>query len=221
LLAATAVLVLLAVLPALLDASHGRGGTARAQPDPTATSTATPTATPIPGVTPIAGYAPYVDGGDGFLVQYPVAWSCVPSHPGIECFDDAQDFKVQVQLPGNWTQANTGTDPNDASVWVDYALSSIADLPGYQRVANPPAPGTFGGATWQTGAAVVGMQQSDGSNATPAGSDVRIRVQVYATVHDSRPYIIALYAADDQFGDGVNRYFQPMLNSFQFLPAGS
>jgi hypothetical protein len=217
---AAVLLVLLAVLPALLDASHSHGGTARAQPGPTATATAT--ATPIPGLTPIAGYTPYVDRTDGFIIQYPNVWSCAPSHPGVECIDspDAQNYKLQVQLPGNWTQANTGSDPNDASVWVDYALSAFSDTPGYQRVPNPPEPGAYGGATWRAGAAVISVQQSSDPNATPSGPPVRIRVQVYATVHDERPYIIALYAADDQFGDGVNRYFQPMLNSFQFLPAG-
>lgn len=216
--------LLLMLLPALLNGSHNPAGAERALP----TATVVPTATPLPSPTAMAGYQPLVDSEDGFVIQFPLAWSCSPSNPGVDCIDspDAQNYRLQVQLPGGWTGANTGKDPNDASVWVNYALSAFSDVPGrtYERLPDTGQTTTIGGVAWQSGAAVVGMEpDTDSSNATPTPTQppVRIHVQVYATVYGGKPYIIALYAADDQFAAGTQRYFQPMLNSFAFLPQGS
>jgi hypothetical protein len=220
------IVILLALLPTVLNASHNPAGAERARPTQTPLP---PTATPSP--TAMLGYAPLVDGADGFVVQRPLGWTCSRSNPGIDCIDspDAQNFRLQVQLPGKWTGADAGADPNDASVWVEYALGAFSDVPGrtYERVPGPLSPATFGGATWQTGAAIIGMEDDNSSDqsvtpsATPAAPLVRIRVQVYATVHGAKPYIIALYAADDQFSGGSSQYFQPMLQSFAFLSDGN
>ena len=48
-----------------------------------------------------------------------------------------------------------------------------------------------------------------------------IRVEVYATVYNGRPYIITLLASDDRFAAGAIEFFQPMLQSYEFLPNGS
>jgi len=216
------VVVLLALLPAMLNASHNPAGAQRARP----TATSSPTTASSPTAMP--GYQPLVDREDGFIIQHPLDWSCSASNPGVDCIDspDAQNYRLQVQLPGNWTGADTGPDPNDASVWVDYALGAFSDVPGrtYERVPSPSRPATFGGATWQSGVAIIGMEQDNpptptsGTVAASPVPQVRIRVQVYATVHDTKPYIIALYAADDHFSTGNSLYFQPMLKSFAFLP---
>lgn len=220
-----AIVVLVALLPTLLNASHNPVNATRAR----ATATPQPP-TPIPSPTAIPGYRPLVDSSDGFVIQRPLAWSCSPSHPGVDCIDspDAQTYRFQVQLPGDWTGADA-TSSNGGSAWVDYALSAFSDVPGrtFERVPVTGAPGSIGGETWQSGAAIIGIEQpgaSDGSggasaaSTTPTPTEVRIRVQVYATVHDGTPFIIALYAADDTFSTGSNLYFQPMLQSFAFLP---
>lgn len=215
-------LLLLALLPALLNASHHSVGAVSAPP----TATLMPTATPLSVPTAMPGYQPLVDSTDGFVIQYPLAWTCSTSNPGIDCMDSpsAQNYRLQVQLPGGWTGADTGKNPDDASVWVDYALSAFSDVPGrtYQRLADANQSAVIGGVIWQGGAAVVGIEPDNASNeatATPTQPLALIRVQVYATLYSNRPYIIALYAANDQFDAGSARYFQPMLNSFAFLPA--
>jgi hypothetical protein len=216
-----AIVILFALMPTLLNSSHNPAGAERAR----ATATPRPS-TAAPSPTSMPGYQPLVDNADGFVIQYPLAWACAPSNPGVDCIDspDAQNYRLQVQLPGRWTGANTGADPNDASVWVDYALGAFSDVPGrtYERAPGPAQAATFGGATWQSGAAIItiGMDQ-DNPPGQPNGQQVRIRVQVYATVHTSQPYIIALYAADDHFSAGSSLYFQPMLKSFAFLSNGA
>ena len=219
-------LLLLALLPALLNASHHNAGAVSAPP----TATAVPTATPLPSPTAMPGYQPLVDSADGFVIQYPLTWTCSSSNPGVDCIDSPteQNYRVQVQLPGSWTGADTGHNAGDASVWVDYALSAFSNVPGrtYQRLSDANRSVAFGGVTWSSGAALVGIEP-DGSNgsadatATPTPPLVLIRVQVYATLYNNHPYIIALYAAKDQFSSGMSRYFQPMLNSFAFLPDDS
>ncbi len=220
------IVVLLGLLPALLNGSHDPANATSAR------STATPQPpTPIPSPTAMPGYQPLVDNADGFIIQYPLAWSCASSNPGVDCIDspNAQTYRLQVQLPSAWTGADTSADPNSGASWVDYALSAFTNVPGrsYTRIPGPSQPTIFGGATWQSGAAIIGIEPSNSSggsgdqSATPTSQAVRIRVQVYATVHDTKPYIIALYAADDQFATGSDLYFQPMLRSFAFLPDGN
>jgi hypothetical protein len=217
-----AVVALLVLLPALLSANRNAADATRARP------TATPQPpTPVPSPTALPGYQPLVDATDGFVIQYPLAWSCAPSNPGVDCIDspDAQTFRLQVQLPSNWSSADVA-DPTSGAAWVDYALSAFSDVPGrtFQRVpvTNPPA--SIGGATWQSGAAIVGIEQPGASGGsgeaspTPVPQEVRIRVQVYATVHNGTPFVIAVYAADDKFAAGSSQYFQPMLRTFAFLP---
>jgi hypothetical protein len=59
------------------------------------------------------------------------------------------------------------------------------------------------------------------ADASTSAPQTRIRVQVYATVYNGRPYIINLFAADDRFSAGLTQFFNPMLQSFAFLPQGS
>lgn len=224
--AACSALLLLALLPTLLNTSRHNAGATSAPP----TATTVPTATPLPSPTAMPGYQPLVDGADGFVIQYPLTWTCSSSNPGVDCIDSPteQNYRLQVQLPGSWTGAATGKNANDASVWVDYALSAFSDVPGrtYQRLADANQTAVIGGVTWSGGAAVVGIEP-DGSSgnadatATPTAPLVLIRVQVYATLYNNRPYIIALYAANDQYTTGSSHYFQPMLNTFAFLPSGN
>src|SRR5262249_41685936 len=157
------------------------------------------TPTPLPSPTAAPGYQLFVDGADGFMIQHPLAWSCAASNPGVDCSDnpDEQTYRLQVQLPGDWTSAPLGANPNDASVWVDYALGASEDQPGRTFERGPGGSGdtTIGGEKWRGGAAIIDMTPTGGATPTAGTTPVRIRVQVYATVRDDRPYVIALYAA--------------------------
>jgi hypothetical protein len=204
----------LALIPTALNANQNQVSAQHAQP------TATATATPASTATAIAGYTPFVDSADGFALQYPVAWSCSASNPGVDCIDspDTQSYRLQVQVPGDWTSADTGGDPNDSAAWVNFALSAFSDVPGrtYERLPGSSSV-TIGGTKWQGGAAIISMEQATSATVTPSAAPVRIHIQVYATVHNNKPYIIALYAEDERFSSGTKQYFQPMLNSFAFL----
>lgn len=207
---AGAVLLLCALLLLIADgkASTATPGSARVHP----TTTRAPTATPSPFPTPAAvpGFKVYFDRGEHFYVQYPLSWEAKQANPGIQFDDDPNvpNFIVQVLQPGDATTAGPTNDPNDPSVWVHYELirlesiyqSSFSELPG-------PAPAVhFGGALWQSGVARL------------SDNTTNIRVQIYATVYDGTPYIINLLATEDRFADGVRAYFDPMLQSFTFLP---
>jgi len=108
------------------------------------------------------------------------------------------------------------------------------------------APTTIGGATWQCGAGydVVGVTptptttpgasptatpratpsagptQTPGSTAPASGCSTGscLQVVVLATVYHGKPYIISLLSSSDRFEAGDIEFFQPMLNSFAFLP---
>jgi hypothetical protein len=92
-------------------------------------------------------------------------------------------------------------------------MQSFANLyaGNFQQDAGPLPAATFAGSTWQTGRGVISDQVGQVSQAS-------IRVQVYATIYQGKPYIISLYAADGTFSVADTVYFQPMRESFEFLP---
>jgi hypothetical protein len=195
----------------VVSGEPGSGGaSSRAHLQPTAAPTATLTPSPAPSVT--AGFTLYVDDAAGFQISYPTVWSASPTHPGVE-FDDSsstQSYLVQV-LP---TDASTVPDTSDATSaaasLVDLELSGVELKWGsanFQRLEGPIPPAAIGGQTWQSGIALIGPPTA------------RIRIQVYATIYNGKPFVITLGALDELFARGQQQYFQPMLASFTFLPA--
>lgn len=215
-------LALLALLLPGLISSNGRRPAAQIQP-----TQAQPTATASPTPTLIPGFQFVADTEDGFTLQAPKDWTCAETNPGIECRDDADapNYKAQVQLPGDWTVLGGQPSGDDASPWVNYALNAFSETPGqvFERVPGPTSVVTINGVRWQTGGGLISVDTSSG-NATGSGGTptatppIHIRVQVYATIHNDKPYLIALYSTDEQFASATDRYFQPMLRSFQFIP---
>ncbi|WIG57814.1 MAG: hypothetical protein OJF49_000559 [Ktedonobacterales bacterium] len=208
--------LLLALALVLPLADSGRTTTtrqARAESTPTATLAPTPTATVVPTPTPMPGFQVYIDRSEEFVIQYPETWTSSPASPGIE-FDDNPNtlgYIVQVLLPGDATTAGQTSDPDDATVWVRYELNTLASKwqGNYQELTGPSPAAYFGGATWQTGVALLSVNGTS------------VRVQIYATVYQGKPYIINLLATQEKFATGVAIYFTPMLQSFQFLPSNA
>lgn len=186
--------------------TQGKAGPTAA---PTATVTPTPTATVMPTPTAMPGFQVYMDSGQDILLQYPASWTVTPTHPGTQFQNDPKNatFEASIGLPSPDALNSQGSDSADAGAWVDYELNSLATFYGeqFQRVAGPTPAVTFGSAQWQTGIGYIGAGQS------------RVQVKVYATVHNGRPVILNLLAADSAFAFAEEDYFNPMLQSFTFL----
>jgi hypothetical protein len=182
---------------------------------PTATTVPTATATAIPTPTIRSGFQIFIDTSDGFLLQYPVGWTHRLSNPGAEFTDDAVNttFEMQVLLPSDSAAAGLSGNPNDPTSWVNFAMQSFATqyASDFQQDAGPLPAATFAGATWQTARGLISDQMSQ----------VSIQVQVYATIYQGKPYIISLYAAAGVFSLADRVYFQPMLQSYVFLPVAA
>ncbi len=207
-----AIVALLACTVVLLLAD---GGASTASPDrarahPTATLVPTSTPSPLPTPTAELGFKVYLDRAERFYVQYPLSWEAKQTNPGIQFDDDpsAPNFIVQVLQPGDATTAGTTSDPNDPSVWVTYELNRLASIyqSSFSRLPGPASAAHFGGTLWQSGVARL------------TDNTTNIRVQIFATVYNGTPYIINLLATEDRFAAGVRAYFDPMLQSFTFLP---
>jgi hypothetical protein len=168
---------------------------------------------PTPTLRP--GFQLFIDNADGFLLQYPDRWAHRLSNPGADFSDDAVNptFKMQVLLPSNSAAAGLSGDPNDPAAWVSFAMQSFASsyAGNFQQDAGPLPAATFAGSTWQTGRGLISDQVGQ-------AGQVSIRVQVYATIYQGKPYIISLYAADGTFNIADTVYFRPMRESFEFLP---
>lgn len=205
--AAMAGCVLFATLLLLFtDAGRTTAGVGKARATPTARPS--PTATAISSPTAMLGFKVYTDVPDGFIIQYPSTWQLSSPSPTIE-FDDSKNdssYAVQVIIPNDATPPGSGGDPGAASAWVQYAIDQLATVAGTVQQETGPIPSkVIGGEVWQSGIARISQGQTV------------IRVQVYATVHNGKPYIINLLAVDDRFIAGSEEFFDPMLSSFQFL----
>jgi hypothetical protein len=206
------VILLLVLIFFITDVGHITSAPATAhQKTPTATAVLTATPTAIPTPTTRSGFQNFIDTTDGFLVQYPVGWTHRLSNPGAEFTDDAVNttFEMQVLLPSDSAAAGLSGNPNDPTSWVNFAMQSFATqyARDFKQDAGPLPAATFAGATWQTARGLISDQMSQ----------VSIQVQVYATIYQGKPYIISLYAAAGVFSLADKVYFQPMLQSFEFL----
>ncbi|MFI5272038.1 MAG: hypothetical protein ACHQ4H_03270, partial [Ktedonobacterales bacterium] len=155
-------------------------------------------------------FTSYTDHTEHFFIQYPLNWEAQQTNPGIQFDDDpaAPSYIVQVLQPGDATSAGPATTPDDASVWVRYELNRLSNIyqSSFQELPGPAPEARFGGVLWQSGVAQLSDNQTN------------IRVQIFATVYHGTPYIINLLATQDKFASGVRAYFDPMLQSFTFLP---
>ena len=178
-------------------------------PSPTATATPTPTPSPtaIPTAAPDAGFSWCTSQctSEGFIVEYPNGWNQgqTSDKTGVEFLNPAQQdqyaaFKAPV------AQANS-----NASTLVDNDLQSgFSAQPGYVAPTSKSVT-TIGGETWTYAIAYYQLNSQ------------KERVEVFATIHSGKGYVIELQAADSQF-DAVNsQYFATMIGRFQFQQSTS
>ena len=208
------VLLLGALLLLLADAGPPSLAGGQAQTRPTATPSPSPTATLIPTATPNGGFQVYRDQADGFLIQYPIGWVSSPASPGIEFADDekAPEYIMQVLLPSNSAVPGLDGTDHDATTLVNYEMDRLASQwpqGAFSRVPGPVPTERIGGVTWQGATGLISSNQT------------RIRVQVYATLYQGKPYVINVLASDERYSLGNVEYFTTMLHSFVFLPPNS
>ncbi len=165
-------------------------------PSPSPSPTLAPTATPDAGFT----LCDTTCTSNGFSVEYPGGWSQKPTNDstGIHYINPSQlDEIAAFKTPGITTM--------NAGQLVNTDLNNFSSQQGY--IAPTPTPSsnaTIGGENWSY---QIAYYQS---------SVQIVRIEVYATVHQGKAYIIELQALDSQF-DAVNtQYFEKMLVRFQF-----
>ena len=173
-------------------------------PSPTAAPSPTPSPSPTltPTPTPDAGFAlcDITCTSNGFSVEYPSAWAQKPTtdSTGTQFTDPSQsDEFTSFKTPGITTM--------NAGQLVNNDLNNFSSLQGYNApTPTPSSNATIGGENWSYQIAYYQL-----NNQT-------VRIEVYATIHQGKAYIIELQALDSQF-DAVNtQYFERMLVRFQF-----
>lgn len=171
-------------------------------PSPTATPSPTPSPTLTPTSTPDTGFTlcNNICTSNGFSVEYPSSWSQSPTtdSTGTQFTNPSQtDELAAFKTPGMTSM--------DAGQLVNNDLSNFSTQPGY-TTPTPTASSnaTIGGENWSY---QIAYYQLNGQNT---------RIEVYATVHQGKAYIIELQAIDSNFDMVNTQYFERMLARFQF-----
>ncbi len=189
--------------------SH-QNATATSIPTPTLAPSLSPTATPSPTPSPTLAPTSTPDVGftfcnnictsNGFSVEYPSSWSQSPTtdSTGTQFTNPSQaDELAAFKTPGMTTM--------NAGQLVNNDLSNFSSQPGYTApTPTPSSNATIGGENWSY---QIAYYQLNGQTT---------RVEVYATVHQGKAYIIELQAIDSSFDMVNTQYFERMLAIFQF-----
>ncbi len=137
---------------------------------------------------------------NGFSVEYPGAWLQKPTSDST-----GTQFANPSQLDEFAAFKTPGITTMNAGQLVNSDLNNFSSQPGY--IAPTPTPSsnaTIGGENWSYQIAYYQLNSQTE------------RIEIYATVHQGKAYIIELQALDTQF-DAVNtQYFERMLVRFQF-----
>jgi hypothetical protein len=167
-------------------------------PSPSPTVTATTTPAPDPGF----AWCDVTCTSNGFSIEYPGAWLQKPTSDatGTQFTNPTQpDEFAAFKTPG----VTTAT----ADQLVSSDLNNFSSQPGYitpTPTSTTSLSTTIGGENWSYQTAYY---QLNGQTE---------RIQVYATVHQGKAYIIELQAPDAQFDSANTQYFEAMLGRFQF-----
>ena len=179
-------------------------------PSPTPTATATPTPVPSPTVAPTAAPDPNFSWctttctTNGFVVEFPTGWNegQTTDKTGVQFFNPSQtDIYAAFKTPGTTTSTASNLVSTDLQ-------TGFASQPGYV----PPTTSentTIGGENWTYQIAHFNIN-----------SQVE-RIEVFATVHQGKAYIIELQASDSQFDTLNSQYFATMIGRFQFQQSAS
>jgi len=186
---------------------------------PTSVATATsvpspsPTAIPSPSPTVTATLTPAPDPGfawcdvtctsNGFSVEYPGTWQQKPT---------SDSTGTQFTNPSQPDEFAAFKTPGVITATADQLVSSdlknnFSSQPGYitpTPTSTTSSNTTIGGENWSYQTAYYQLNSQTE------------RIEVYATVHQGKAYIIELQAPDAQFNSANTQYFEAMLGRFQF-----
>lgn len=173
-------------------------------PSPTPTPSPIPSPTAVPTPTPDANFSwcdtPCTQGG--YQIEFPNGWaqSASQSGPGIQFTNvgGADVIYAAVKTPS--------TNATSASDLLTADEANFSNQPGYQGPQSAPSV-TIGGENWN---AEVLYYQLNGQTE---------EVNIYATIHQGKGYVIELQAAQAQFSTIMTQYFSLMITSFQFVAA--
>ena len=171
-----------------------------AVPSPSPTPSQSPTLTPTP--TPDAGFT-LCDNtctSNGFSVEYPGTWSQNPTSDstGTQFTNPSQSDEFAAFKTPGITSMNAGQLVNND-------LNNFSSQPGYNApTSSPSSNATIGGENWSYQIAYYQLNSQT------------VRIEVYATVHQGKAYIIELQALDAKFETVNTQYFERMLVRFQF-----
>ncbi|GAC1378962.1 MAG: hypothetical protein NVS4B7_05410 [Ktedonobacteraceae bacterium] len=184
-------------------------------PSPTPTNTPTPTPTPIPSPTAVPTPAPdanfswcgSVCTANSFMVEFPNGWNqgLTSDKTGVQFLNPTQP-DVYANFRVSQAQANS-----NANELIDTDLQHY-----YASQSNYVAPTSksttaFGKDNW-TWTYAIANYQLNGQNE---------RVEVFATIHLDKSYVIELQATEMQFGNVNTQFFATMFNRFQFVQSTS
>jgi hypothetical protein len=154
-----------------------------------------PTPTPDPGFTFCTQCA-----SNGFQVEYPQNWQQgqTSDTTGVKFTNPStQDQYAAFKTPGTTTQTANDLVTSDLQSNFHVTPTTLSTT-------------TIGGETWAYGVAYY-----------PPQSNAPEQVEVFATVHQGKAYIIELQALEKDFVNVNNQYFEKMLGSFQFVQSPS
>ena len=184
--------------------------TPTAIPSPSPTATATPTPVPSPTAAPTAApdanfsWCTTACTTNGYIVEYPNGWNeqQTSDKTGTQFFNPSQtDTYAAFKTPGPTTSTASNLVAADLQ-------TGFASQPGYAPPTSTETT-TIGGENWTYAIAHYTFNSQ------------LERIEVFATVHQGKAYIIELQAADSQFDSINTQYFAIMIGRFQFQQSAS
>lgn len=181
---------------------------AQASPTAALSPTPSPTPSPSPTVAPTATPAPDPNFSwcgtqctqSGYQIEYPNGWTpgSAQNAPGTQFSTTSAVDTVYAAVKTPSTTATSASDLLSADI---ATFSGQTNFQGPQSILST----TIGGENWSY------------STITYQLSGHTEQVNVYATIHQNKGYVIELQASQDQFSTINTQYFRPMLASFQFV----
>jgi hypothetical protein len=147
----------------------------------------------------------------GVSIKYPNGW-VAGSAQTTTSGNTSIDIRPQQSLPIDFIIGRlSATNSAQISSTGDINQSNLAQIQGSQGVSNfqvvqPGSPQrTIGGVHW------------DEQDATFAASGVTLHFTTIAGQHNKLYYTIFFYVPDTNYKEAIQKYFQPMFDSFKFL----
>ena len=196
-----------------LNRQPATAGTQRPVALPTAGTGATPATTPTTGTSQlpdVPSFATFSNTTMGVSIQYPSDWQqptpqTTQSNDIVVSLLPQQQLGIQVQLI-RFSPSTTAQEQNAAAV-NQFILNGFKQNQGVNNFqATTASKRTLGGTQWDEQDATFANSQGDNFDF------VTLTVQ-----HNKNYFTIFFYCPDVYYQEAIQKYFQPMLNSFKFL----